>query len=287
MVFKSITKYDIIYVEVMELNNKTCSKCRQEKPITEYNKDKSRSDGLFPQCNSCKNEGKRKRYKENKKIIDEQNKVWVKNNPDKVKAIKTKYRNKNRNEINKRANERRNKNKEHYNSINRKYYKRNRENILKKQKRYRDSNKDVIRKTQQKHYNKNKDNILKYHKEYRVKYPEKHKEHVRRWNKSNPEKRRIYTMNRIARLKNSEGSFTSEEWEVLKKSCEYSCLCCGVKEPKTKLSIDHVIPLSKNGSNSITNIQPLCLSCNQKKGVKNTDYRKGMISCLREKLMIK
>ncbi len=50
-------------------------------------------------------------------------------------------------------------------------------------------------------------------------------------------------------------------------------LGCGYKEPEIKLTLDHVIPLSKGGRNIIDNIQPLCLACNDSKGTKNTDYR--------------
>ena len=49
------------------------------------------------------------------------------------------------------------------------------------------------------------------------------------------------------------------------------CLICGTKE---KLTIDHIKPISKGGSNKIENLQTLCASCNSNKGSKDCDYRK-------------
>lgn len=48
------------------------------------------------------------------------------------------------------------------------------------------------------------------------------------------------------------------------------CLCCGTSK---NITIDHVIPVSKNGSNKISNLQPLCRSCNSRKRTNTTDYR--------------
>lgn len=49
------------------------------------------------------------------------------------------------------------------------------------------------------------------------------------------------------------------------------CLKCG---STNDLTIDHVIPVKKGGKNDISNYQPLCKSCNSKKSVKTTDYRR-------------
>lgn len=69
------------------------------------------------------------------------------------------------------------------------------------------------------------------------------------------------------------GNFTRGEWIVLKARYQHTCLCCGQQEPAIKLTPDHVVPISKGGSNSIDNIQPMCLRCNQRKNVSIFDYR--------------
>ena len=68
--------------------------------------------------------------------------------------------------------------------------------------------------------------------------------------------------------RNAIGSHTFGEWETLKAQYDWICQMCGRKEPNIKLTEDHIIPLSKGGSNNIENIQPLCGSCNSKKGNK-------------------
>lgn len=72
---------------------------------------------------------------------------------------------------------------------------------------------------------------------------------------------------------NKDAALTSTELEWLDLCNKYNnrCLCCG---EKNKLTVDHVIPISKGGMNTIDNIQPLCGSCNSKKNNKEIDYRR-------------
>ena len=67
---------------------------------------------------------------------------------------------------------------------------------------------------------------------------------------------------RYAKEKGAIGFHTLEEWNNLKILYNNKCAIC--KEEK-KLTKDHIIPLSKNGSDYIENIQPLCCNCNSKK----------------------
>ena len=72
----------------------------------------------------------------------------------------------------------------------------------------------------------------------------------------------------------SDGSVTFEAWERLKAACNYTCLCCGRSEPEIKLTMDHIKPISKGGTHTIGNIQPLCVSCNcKKRNFNENDYR--------------
>jgi len=74
------------------------------------------------------------------------------------------------------------------------------------------------------------------------------------------------------RKKRATGSHTFGEWENLKAQYNWICPCCGMREPEIQLTEDHIIPLSRSGSDNIENIQPLCRSCNCKKHTKIIKY---------------
>jgi hypothetical protein len=69
----------------------------------------------------------------------------------------------------------------------------------------------------------------------------------------------------------AKGTFTYEEWMLLCEVFEDRCASCG--DPHDRLCIDHIVALSRRGSNFIENIQPLCRACNSGKHAKPTDYR--------------
>jgi hypothetical protein len=85
-----------------------------------------------------------------------------------------------------------------------------------------------------------------------------------------PEKMRTKCKLRTKRIKENGGHFGEKEMLLLLETYGAKCLCCG---DVGKIEADHVIPVSKGGSNDMSNRQPLCPKCNLKKASKTIDYR--------------
>ena len=97
-----------------------------------------------------------------------------------------------------------------------------------------------------------------------------------------PDYRRYQCHLRILRKKQVGGFHTLAEWENLKAQYNWTCPACKKQEPEIKLAEDHIIPISKGGSDNIENIQPLCKSCNSKKMTKIIKYE-ILLSKMRKK----
>lgn len=77
---------------------------------------------------------------------------------------------------------------------------------------------------------------------------------------------------RRKRIKESNSFHSQGEWETLKAQYNWTCPCCKKTELEVKLTRDHIIPISKGGSDNIENIQPLCHSCNSQKHTLTIKY---------------
>jgi 5-methylcytosine-specific restriction enzyme A len=107
-----------------------------------------------------------------------------------------------------------------------------------------------------------------YLSEWRKKNPEYSTIHY--W--KNPAKERIKSLNRFYLKRSSGDGITLEQWEFIKKQFNHTCPSCHKSEPEIKLTQDHIVPIKLGGEHSIKNLQPLCLSCNAKKGIKIIKY---------------
>lgn len=133
--------------------------------------------------------------------------------------------------------------------------------------------KDCEKKRSNEHYQTIKGHHTEKSREWYIENREGKLRKNREWRRNNPDASHAIWHRYKSRKAGVGGSFTSEEWKTL---CDYyspdgSCLCCGKKGVLHK---DHVVPIARGGENTIRNIQPLCRSCNSKKGDERlTDYR--------------
>ena len=120
------------------LISKECSKCHEIKEVSEFNKDKSKKDGVATACKECKKEQISEYYKQNPNKLKERQAKYYKQNADKVKENQAKYYKQNKD-----------KRKEYM----AKYRKQNDDKERERQAKYRKQNPNKVREYDAKQYN--------------------------------------------------------------------------------------------------------------------------------------
>ncbi|MGD9733107.1 MAG: YozE family protein [Desulfamplus sp.] len=67
----------------------------------------------------------------------------------------------------------------------------------------------------------------------------------------------------------------SKRYDVLKRD-RFQCVLCGASGNEARLEIDHIIPVSRGGTDAISNLQCLCFKCNRGKHAK-TDSKNNIL----------
>lgn len=83
-------------------------------------------------------------------------------------------------------------------------------------------------------------------------------------------RRRMRLKRAVTKLNAANTPLFTAQWEQLCASNAYRCFCCGRERA---LQADHIIPVAQGGSDSMSNLQPLCAVCNRRKGNQIIDYR--------------
>lgn len=139
----------------------------------------------------------------------------------------------------------------------------NAEKIKEKRKAHWEKNIEIERARLRESYAKHRDKRIAYGVVYRAEHPRQVKEYSRAYSKAHPEYVRDNNLRRRARRKAVLNDLTVAQWEEIQQAYSHRCAYCGNK-PK-RLTQDHIIPLSKGGQHTVSNIVPACASCNSKK----------------------
>ena len=292
------------------MKTKTCSSCKQTKSVTEFGKDKQRKDGLYQYCKECRNRKAKESYRKpevyahkaayrKEYLADpikhaeqvEREHQWFlahKDDPEFREKERKRYKEYDQSE--------------HGREVRRKirqspkvkeYLKRYRKEkgIPRAKERYHNDPefRSRLSKAKGKWYQSDKGKAFREspkHKETVRKYREKNRKRIRDYERekynNDPEYyARVRAKNnvRIERERSSGGDLRRQDWEFLIELADGKCLCCGKER---KMTIDHIVPIPE-GKTVIENIQPLCNSCNARKGKQTIDYRtQEFVTCVTE-----
>ena len=227
---------------------KICSKCKAEKPVTEFHKDKSRKDGIYVTCKTC------------------------------IAGYGIHHRADNKQKINAAAAERYRKNSVSIRKKNAEHYRKNKDSVAKRNALWAEKNPGKVASSKKAYYEKNKDVVKAKAVQWARLNPEKILAMARAYRMSNPDKMAANSRNRRALVRQAEGTHMAADVHAIFDKQRGLCASCNVRlirSGKQKYHVDHIMPLSLGGSNWPANLQCLCPTCNLSKSAKHpSDWAK-------------
>lgn len=221
------------------MNSKTCTKCLQEKQITEFYNRAASIDGKALHCKQC---------------AAIYNARWRNENKDILKIKKAEYHANNREEILRK---------------HRIWMAENIESVKQKQLEYRNKNKEKARINSIKWRLENTKRSRDSSKRWRSSNKDRYKAINKRFLQNNPGIKISYEENRRARKLSLSGEVSRDIVPRLLKSQKHLCACCKADLVKNKYHLDHIMPLKLGGAHTDHNMQILCVTCNLKKSAKH------------------
>jgi len=142
----------------------------------------------------------------------------------------------------------------------------------KRRKDYYYEHQEEQKQSRQQWYQANRERVLEGDHQFRKEHPEILAERWQRWAKTERgyEHCRVRVRNRHARSKGAQGNYTFNDIQKQYANQKGKCYYCRVKikNHTSAYHIEHVIPLSRGGTNDMSNIVLACPSCNLSKSNK-------------------
>ena len=133
-------------------------------------------------------------------------------------------------------------------------------------KKYREENKIVLAQKAKERVAADRPAVNKRWNAWRNKNKEKINKYAVDWWKEHKDLKRLHVRKRAALKYNADGNHTHQQIKEIFDRQKGHCNYCDVL--LTKYHVDHIIPLSRNGTNYAANLQILCVTCNTSKGNK-------------------
>jgi len=145
------------------------------------------------------------------------------------------------------------------------YYK-NHETILANRRESNKRNKESIRRKAKEYYQNNKELVAQRAKEYHQQNKEQRNAQCRERYQSNPTEYKLRATERKAlKRTTSDGTITQDALDQMLHKQNYVCGYCKADLRVVIKHLDHIVPISKEGTHSLNNVQWICADCNLSK----------------------
>ena len=154
------------------------------------------------------------------------------------------------------------------------YRKEHRDVLRVQEKEYKDAHRDKIRLHDIFYRNEHHEKLIAQSREYNARHSDVRNANSREYKRDNPMQFRVYEHNRRARKRENGGTFSFKELNEQFERQEGFCYYCGrllYSSFDNDIHIDHMTPISRGGSNEISNIALSCATCNLKKHAKTAE----------------
>lgn len=146
----------------------------------------------------------------------------------------------------------------------------NPEKVKAKSRKWNHANPEKVKANAKRWASENRGRVRQYSRDWQAENRDLYHEIQRRWRLENVDYWRV----RASALKKVLSDFLFENWVEILDEFNHRCAYC--LRGDVKLTMDHVIPLSKGGPHTRDNIVPACKPCNSKKKDRPITYMLGV-----------